>query len=66
MKFIKKCFKRLVILAFICGILYALYKHFTKEDEFEEFDDDFELDEDKPKDTSLVGKVKGKVKSIIG
>lgn len=41
----KKFLKTILVLCIIGGVLYAGYKLLTRDDEFDEFDDDFDLED---------------------
>ena len=58
--------KKLLIIAGILAVLYALYKIFIEDNQFDEFDDDFELDDAFVDEDSLISRAKGAVKKVIG
>ena len=61
-----KLIKRLLIIAGILAVLYVLYKIFIEDNQFDEFDDDYELDDVFVDEDSLIGRAKGAVKKVIG
>ncbi|MGI5932419.1 MAG: hypothetical protein ACOX8G_07830 [Eubacterium sp.] len=61
---LKKLFKILLIVCILIGIVYVAYIYFTKDDEFDEFEDDFGCDEDQGK-ASCFSKIKAGIRSVL-
>lgn len=59
----KKFLKGLLIFILIIGVIYAVYIYLTRDDDFEEFDDDFDFD-DEIEEKSFGEKVKDKAKKL--
>lgn len=59
-----RAIKWILVILFICGILYAAYRYLTREDEFEAFDDD-DFDFDRDVDDSILGRIKSKAKEVL-
>ncbi len=65
----KKFLKTVLVLTILGFIAYKLYKYFTKEPEYEEFDDTVdgaEFDIEAEAEESLADKIKAAAKKVVG
>ena len=65
----KKFLKTVLVLTVVGVIAYKAYQYFTKEDEYEEFDDNVdgaEFDVEAEAEESLADKIKAAAKKVVG
>ncbi len=60
-----KFWRTLLIIAAILGVLFVLYKILTKDEEFDDFEDDFDFEDDYDEDDGIIGKITGAVKGLF-